>query len=94
MSTAIEALERIRSSLVPLIETAAAEVEAEQRAAAEAIEAAMCPPSSTDAYRQGRQDERQRCVALLDLHAGQLRQAGVPSFSLASLRRALLEEAS
>lgn len=88
-----EALDRVRVQLLGLIdglERDLRDIEAQRDAeAAEAIEAATCAASAADAYRQGRQDERQRCLALVKHYGGQLRQAGLPSGGLATLRQAI-----
>jgi hypothetical protein len=78
-------LERMQA----LIETAAAEAEAQRLEAAEAIEAASGAPAIAAAYDQGRRDERRRVLALLEAQREALGKAGLNAISLATLSRSL-----
>ena len=91
MTTA--ALERLRIALEPLIEAAAAEVEAERHAqasqAAAAMEAATGTAAIAAAYEQGRRDERMRVLAIVEQQRADLGRGGVNAISLATLNRAI-----
>jgi ABC-type nitrate/sulfonate/bicarbonate transport system substrate-binding protein len=75
--------------LQKLIETAAAEAEAQREQAAEAILAASGAPAIAAAYEQGRRDERGRLRALLEAQQEMLGKAGLNSISLATLSRSI-----
>jgi hypothetical protein len=75
--------------LQELIETAAAEAEAQRQETAEAILAASGAPAIAAAYEQGRRDERGRLRALLEAQQEMLGKAGLNSVSLATLSRVL-----
>ena len=75
--------------LQKLIETAAAEAEAQREQAAEAILAASGAPAIAAAYEQGRRDERGRLRALLEAQKEMLGKAGLNSISLATLSRSI-----
>ena len=75
--------------LQELIETAAAEAEAQRQETAEALVAASGAPAIAAAYEQGRRDERGRLRALLEAQQEALGKAGLNSISLATLSRSL-----
>jgi len=95
MSTAIATLERTRASINDLIEQAAAEVEADrlerEKQSAQAIEYANSAANISAAYFQGREDERRRVLALLEVQRETLGRGGFNAISLATLSRLILE---
>ena len=82
-------MERLRLQLAQIIETAAAEAEAqrqlEQRLAAEAIEHATSSSAIKAAYEQGRHDKAREVVALIQEQRAMLSRGGVNAISLQTL---------
>ena len=82
-------MERLRLQLAQIIETAAAEAEAqrmaEQRLAAEAIEQATSSAAIKAAYEQGRHDKAREVVALIQEQRAMLSRGGVNAISLQTL---------
>lgn len=88
-------MERLRVQLAQIIETAAAEAEAqrmaEQRLAAEAIEQASSSAAIKAAYEQGRHDKAREVVALIQEQRAMLSRGGVNAISLQTLEKRLQE---
>jgi hypothetical protein len=88
-------MERLRVQLAQIIETAAAEAEAqrmaEQRLAAEAIEQANSSAAIKAAYNQGRHDDRREVLALIQEQRAMLSRGGVNAISLQTLEKRLQE---
>lgn len=88
-------MERLRVQLAQIIETAAAEAEAQrhadQRLAAEAIEQATSSSAIKAAYNQGRHDEQRRALALIQEQRAMLSRGGVNAISLQTLEKRLQE---
>lgn len=86
-------MERLRIQLAQIIETAAAEAEAqsmaEQRLAAEAIEQATSSAAIKAAYNQGRHDKAREVVALIQEQRAMLSRGGVNAISLQTLEKRL-----
>ena len=86
-------MERLRIQLAQIIETAAAEAEAqrmaEQRLAAEAIEQATSSAAIKAAYEQGRHDKAREVVALIQEQRAMLSRAGFTAISLQTLEKRL-----
>ena len=84
-------MERLRLQLAQIIETAAAEAEAqrmaEQRLAAEAIKQATSSAAIKAAYNQGRHDKAREVVALIQEQRAMLSRGGVNAISLQTLGR-------
>lgn len=86
-------MERLRQQLAEIIETAAAEAEAqrlaEQHQAAAAIEQATSNAAIKAAYNQGRHDEQRRALALIQEQRALLSRGGVNAISLQTLEKRL-----
>lgn len=82
-------LERIRIQLNDLIESAAADIEAQRNrdaaAAAAAIEAASSTAAISAAYNQGRRDQTMAILALIHDQRSTLAKGGVNAISLDTL---------
>lgn len=84
-------MQRLRHQLEQLIESAAAEAEAQrlhdQQLAAQAIEEATSATAVGLAYEQGRQDRNREVLTLITEHRQTLARGGVNAISLETLGR-------
>lgn len=86
-----DAMQRIRRQLDAVIEEAATAIEAQQAAAAAAIEEAHSSRAVAAAYDQGRHDQRQQILAMIQEQRSYLRVGGTNALSLATLAKAIAE---
>ena len=86
-------MERLRLQLAQIIESAAAEAEAQrladQRLAAEAIEQATSSAALDAAYNQGRHDRNREVLTLIQEQRAMLSRGGVNAISLETLEKRL-----
>jgi len=88
-------LEVARQRLEAIISDAAADLDAAQQQReqqlAQAMEALSQESACQAAYRDGRQDERHRCLCLIDDHLHTLRRGGMNAIALEALRKTVRE---
>jgi hypothetical protein len=88
-------LEIARQRLEAIISDAAADLDAVQQQRehqlAQAMESLSQESACQAAYRDGRQDERHRCLCLIDDHLHTLRRGGMNAMALEALRKTVGE---
>ena len=88
-------LEIARQRLEAIISDAAADLDAVQQQReqqlAQAMESLSQESACQAAYRDGRQDERHRCLCLIDDHLHTLRRGGMNAIALEALRKTVGE---
>ena len=88
-----DTLDNIRRRLNAVIADAAAELDAErsqhEQQLATALESLSQDGACQGAYRDGRSDERMRCLALIDDHLRTLNARGINALALEALRSAV-----
>ena len=82
---------QVIESLVRELRDQVVEIERREAEVARAAEALSQQDAVQQALRCGRQEERGRVVALIDLQLEQLNRAGLNAMSLQALRRQLVE---
>ena len=82
---------QVIESLVRELRDQVVEIERREAEVARAAEALSQQDAVQQALRCGRQEERGRVVALIDLQLEQLNRAGLNAMSLQALRRRLVE---
>jgi hypothetical protein len=88
-------LEIARQRLEAIISDAAANIDAVQQQReqqlAQAMENLSQESACQAAYRDGRQDERHRCLCLIDDHLHTLRRGGMNAIALEAVRKVVAE---
>jgi len=85
----------VRKRLEVILSDAAADIDAVQQQRehqlAQAMEALSQESACQAAYRDGRQDERHRCLCLIDDHLHTLRRGGMNAIALEAVRKVVAE---